>query len=91
MYLTHFGAIDHPARKAAGLRRWIDDYVALCESVNPVDADSELQLLNELRTLIFNRLADAGLSEDELKCILENDIKLNAQGLAIWWRSTLNE
>ena len=91
MFLTHFGAIDYPARKAAGLRRWIDDYVALCESVNPVDADSELQLLNELRAMIFSRLADAGLNEDELKYILENDIKLNAQGLAIWWRSTLNE
>jgi hypothetical protein len=41
-----------------------------------------------MRDMIFDRLADAGLSEDKLKYILEMDIKLNAQGLAIWWRST---
>jgi len=89
MYLTHFGAVDQPAQKATGLRHWIEDYVKLCEAVNPVDADSEQLLLNELRDLIFNRLADAGLCEGDLEYILENDIKLNAQGLAIWWRSTL--
>jgi len=87
MFLTHFGAIDHPVQRSSGLKHWIDDYVALCEAVNPVDADSEQQLLEKMRNMIFDRLADAGLSEDKLRYILEMDIKLNAQGLAIWWRS----
>jgi glyoxylase-like metal-dependent hydrolase (beta-lactamase superfamily II) len=88
MYLTHFGAINHPGQKAKGLKHWIDDYVALCEAVNPVDADSEQQLLQKMCDMIFDRLADTGLSEDKLKYILEMDIELNAQGLAIWWRRT---
>jgi glyoxylase-like metal-dependent hydrolase (beta-lactamase superfamily II) len=91
MYLTHFGAIDHPIEKSSALKQWIDDYVALCEMINPVDADSELRLQNDIRKMIFDRLSDTGLSEDELSFILESDIKLNSQGLAIWWRSTQSD
>jgi len=91
MFLTHFGAIDHPVQRSSGLKHWIDDYVALAESVNPVDADSEQQLLDKMRDMIFERLADAGLGEDTLKDILEMDIELNVRGLAIWWRRTHND
>jgi glyoxylase-like metal-dependent hydrolase (beta-lactamase superfamily II) len=89
MYLTHFGVIDQPAHRSIGLKRWITDYVALCEETNPLDARSEQRLQNKLRDMLFGRLSgDAGLSEDELEYLLENDIKLNSQGLAIWWRTT---
>ncbi len=89
MYLTHFGVIDQPAHRSIGLKRWITDYVALCEETNPLDAHSEQRLQNKLRDMLFGRLSgDTGLSEDELEYLLENDIKLNSQGLAIWWRTT---
>jgi hypothetical protein len=87
MYLTHFGAIDQPANRAMGLKRWISDYVAWCEEINPVDAHSEQQLHDKMRHMIYDRLSDeSGLDRETLGYLLEMDIKLNSQGLAIWWK-----
>ena len=91
MFLTHFGAIDQSVKRSSGLKQWIDDFVTLCEAVKPRDAESEQQLYREMCDMIFDRLADAGLSKDKLKYLLEMDIELNAQGLAIWWRRTHND
>jgi glyoxylase-like metal-dependent hydrolase (beta-lactamase superfamily II) len=90
MFLTHFGAIDKPVERSIHLRQWIDDYLVLCETIAPVDTESEHILEDEMRKMIFDRVSDSGLSEDELRYILDTDIKLNSQGLAIWWRSTQN-
>ncbi len=87
MYLTHFGAIDQPAQKAIGLKRWISDYVAWCEEINPLDEHSEQQLRNKMRQMTYDRLSDESeLDQETLDYLLEMDIKLNSQGLAIWWR-----
>ena len=87
MYLTHFGAIDQPAHKAIGLKRWVSDYVAWCEEINPLDAPSERELQNKMRHMMYHRLSDeSGLDRETLEYLLEMDIKLNSQGLAIWWR-----
>ena len=89
MYLTHYGAIDRPAERSLGLKHWISEYVELCERINPLDAERELQLKHEMHDLIFSKLLDdARLTEDMLAYLLDTDIKLNSQGLAIWWRST---
>jgi glyoxylase-like metal-dependent hydrolase (beta-lactamase superfamily II) len=90
MFLTHFGVIDKPVERSVHLRQWIDDYLILCETINPVDTESEQKLEDELRKMIFDRISDSGLSEGELRNILDTDIKLNSQGLAIWWRSIKN-
>lgn len=90
MFLTHFGAIDKPVERSIHLRQWIDDYLVLCETIAPVDTESEHILEDEMRKMIFDRVSDSGLSEDELRYILDTDIKLNSQGLAIWWRSIQN-
>jgi glyoxylase-like metal-dependent hydrolase (beta-lactamase superfamily II) len=91
MYLTHFGALDNPVARATDLKRWIDDYVSLCESIKPVDDLAEQQLENAMRNMIFAEISDLGLSDTELRRVLDTDIKLNSQGLAIWWRSNLND
>lgn len=89
MYLTHYGAIDKPAERSVGLKQWIYQYVELCERIDPQDAEREQQLESEMRNLIFSKLLeDASLTEDTLAYLLNTDIKLNSQGLAIWWRST---
>ena len=89
MYLTHYGAIDRPAKRSVGLKRWVSEYVELCERINPQDIGREQQLESEMRNLIFSKLSDdASLTEDMLAYLLDTDIKLNSQGLAIWWRST---
>jgi len=89
VYLTHYGAIDRPVERSAGLKQWIYDYVELCERVDPVDAVCEQQLEDEMRSLIFSSLSgEAGLDKDRLAYLLNGDIKLNSQGLSIWWRTT---
>ena len=89
MYLTHYGAIDRPAERSAGLKQWVSDYVNLCEKIGPRDKAGEQHLETEMRKMIFSELSDdAGLDQDQLAYLLNTDIKLNSQGLAIWWRST---
>ena len=89
MYLTHYGAIDRPAERSVGLKQWITEYMKLCRRIDPQNAEREQQLENEMRNLIFSQLSDdASLDQDRLAYLLDTDIKLNSQGLAIWWRST---
>ncbi len=88
MYLTHYGAIDRPAERSVGLKQWISEYVALCERINPVDSEAEQRLEVEMRDMIFSKLSDdVSLDKDNLAYLLNTDIKLNSQGLSIWWRS----
>ena len=88
MYLTHYGAIDRPTERAVGLKQWITDYVELCQRIDPQDADGEQQLETEMRHMIFSKLSDGqNLGPNTLGYLLNTDIKLNSQGLAIWWRS----
>lgn len=92
MYLTHFGAIDKPAERSVGLKYWVAEYLKLCERLDPQSAESERQLEIEMRDMIFSKLLDdPSLSRDELAYLLNSDIKLNSQGLAIWWRSVQND
>lgn len=88
MYLTHYGAIDRPAERSVGLKQWISEYVELCERLEPRDSDAEQKLESEMRKMIFSKLSDDdSLDQDKLAYLLNTDIKLNSQGLAIWWRS----
>ena len=46
------------------------------------------KLESELRKMIFSKLSDDdSLDQDKLAYLLNTDIILNSQGLAIWWRS----
>ena len=88
MYLTHYGEVDEPEQNANSLRQWISEYVKLGERIKPDDAESSMQLETELRELISSKLSAQGLSQANLMPLLENDIKLNAQGIAHWWQAT---
>lgn len=87
MYLTHFGEIGHPQRHSDNFRAWISNYVALGERYEPVDADSTGRLENELRKMVLASLTDEEPDAGLLMPLLENDISLNAQGIAHWWRT----
>ena len=92
MYLTHYGAIDKPAERSVGLKQWILEYVNLCKRVEPCDAEREQLLENEMRKTIFTELrGDTSLDQELLAYLLNTDIKLNCQGLGIWWRSTSHD
>ena len=91
MYLTHFGQIDHPENKIADFKQWISDYLVFCERINPVDKATTHALELALRDMTVEKLGPtAGCSEEDLLALLSTDIKLNAQGLAIWWQARNN-
>lgn len=88
MYLTHFGQIEKPAEKSADLKQWVFDFVDLCEAIKPEDEASTLALEKSLRQLTIDKLGKSvGCSTDELLALLSTDIRLDAQGLAIWWQA----
>lgn len=85
--LTHFGRIDNPTARVNSLKQWIHDIVDACRATNPVDKDSTDRLEQSLRDMALHKLeADAGASIDRVMKVLSGDLRLNAQGLAIWWQ-----
>lgn len=85
LYLTHYGKYENPAAQLENFNRWIDEYIELCEAVHPLNANAEKQLEDDLMLTVLDRLATAD-TRSGLEQILQNDIRLNAQGLAHWWR-----
>ncbi|MCV2361761.1 MBL fold metallo-hydrolase [Paucibacter sp. TC2R-5] len=89
MYLTHFGRIgfeqqDLP-RLAALLLAQVDEMEALGLSLRQAP-DRHEQLKAGLRALYLRRLHQHGcqLPPDQQAALLDMDIELNAQGLAVW-------
>lgn len=87
MYLTHYGELAEPAKHAASLKQWIEQYVALCEQIAPNDTESEQVLEDALRELMLDEFS-AELDRKFVNQLLDVDIKLNVQGIAHWWRTT---
>lgn len=84
LYLTHYGELANPAAQLSSFKRWIDDYVELCTRMMP-QQDDEQALQASLMRLVLDGMP-AGSEQASIETILENDIRLNAQGLAHWWR-----
>jgi glyoxylase-like metal-dependent hydrolase (beta-lactamase superfamily II) len=84
--LTHFGPLTEPARWAPLLQESIEDHVAIAleeEHKHPT-AGREERLLEALRRLLTKRAQHAGLERARTEALLETDMRLNAQGLAVW-------
>lgn len=85
MYLTHYSVVENVPLLAAQLRAGIDRYVALGQSLAKADdrhrklktamADDALQEL---------RARNNPLPEAHVRALLEMDLELNAQGMAVW-------
>lgn len=86
LYLTHFGAFDNPLAQVDSFYRWIDAYVDLCERLRPADEAGERELEAELSALVLDELA-TGAAGERIARSLKMDLRLNAQGLAYWWRA----
>ncbi|MDH3388147.1 MAG: MBL fold metallo-hydrolase [Gammaproteobacteria bacterium] len=87
LYLTHYGEFANPAAQLASFDRWIDEYVEVCGRAQPGDEPAQRELENALAKITLDGLADSD-EPGELARILRMDIRLNAQGLAHWWRSS---
>lgn len=87
LYLTHYGELENPAAQLASFERWIDQYVSLCNRIAPADQHGEQELQHALLQRVLEDLQVAD-ERGEIAKVVENDIRLNAQGLAHWWRQT---
>lgn len=85
MYLTHYGRVGDVARLGASLLEQIDAMVAVGREL--ANATNRQELLKQaLAALYLQRLREHGceLPEPRVLELLEIDVELNAQGLAIW-------
>jgi glyoxylase-like metal-dependent hydrolase (beta-lactamase superfamily II) len=84
MYLTHYGRVGDVPRLAALLLEQVDAMVALARSMRHA-SERHAQLKQGLRALYLQRLAVHGFRDTERATqLLEMDVELNAQGLAVW-------
>ena len=87
LYLTHYGEFVDPAAQVDSFNRWIDAYVGICNSENPAEPQDDERFETALGDMIVNGLgADGG--DSDVARVLKTDIRLNAQGLAYWWRNS---
>ena len=86
MYLTHYGELADPASHGESLKRWIMQFVEICERLSP-DNDTEQQLEIELNRLIKSEL-NREMDDSQINHLLAVDIKLNAQGILHWWKTS---
>ncbi|MDE2155518.1 MAG: MBL fold metallo-hydrolase [Xanthomonadaceae bacterium] len=85
MYLTHFNRVEEIGRLAGDLHEQIDAMVALARAANQ-QPDRHATLVASLTGLYADRAAAHGWpgSRKDLLDLLDGDIELNAQGLAVW-------
>lgn len=86
MYLTHFGRVTDVARLAADLHRLIDAQVAVAQAARGEGAERHAEILMGLRQIVHDESERQGwtLDSEQLSALLETDLELNAQGLAVW-------
>jgi len=85
--LTHFGPLDDPARWAPWLRQSIEVHVAIAlQEEQQQQEGREERLLEALRSLLVAQAMahNPELDRSMVEKLLEVDLALNAQGLAIW-------
>lgn len=84
LYLTHFNMLPDPANHVASFHRWIDRYVELTEQVAPSEDSDVATLIDGMESLYIEHF---GFSEQQVKTKLAMDIRLNCQGLAVWYQN----
>jgi glyoxylase-like metal-dependent hydrolase (beta-lactamase superfamily II) len=84
-FITHFGAVAEVAAQADMVLRQSDAMAALARRLAG-GADFDARLRDGLREIYLAeaRASKVGLAEAEILELLEADVELNAQGLAIW-------
>jgi glyoxylase-like metal-dependent hydrolase (beta-lactamase superfamily II) len=88
MYLTHYGVVENPQGLGERLLGMVDDYVALALAAREAGGveDQEHRLVSAMRGYLFGKARAHGCpqGDEELERLLGMDLRLNAQGLAVW-------
>jgi len=84
-FLTHFGRIRHLEDHAAQMHELIDAFVGIARKAS-AQPERHASMVEALRALLAQKLATHGctLPAAAIASLLQTDIELNAQGLAIW-------
>jgi glyoxylase-like metal-dependent hydrolase (beta-lactamase superfamily II) len=85
MYLTHYSRVAEVPRLAALLKGQLDQMVALAEQVRE-SPDRHEALKRGMLDIFTDRLVAHGtaLSREQIAELLQLDLELNAQGIAVW-------
>ena len=86
MYLTHYGELIDPSSHGDSLKRWVVQFVEVCERISP-DDDSGSKLEQELMRLVKTEL-NQEIQDSQIEQLITFDIRLCAQGLLHWWNSS---
>lgn len=85
MFLTHYSVIEDVTALAAKLRAGIDRYVAIGKSLAKADhRHAKLKAAMADDALTELRARHNPLTEAQVLSLLEMDLELNAQGMAVW-------
>ncbi len=88
IYLTHYGELVEPRMQVDSFNQWIDQHIDLSMQFDIDSPDYETDLDAALTQLVLQTLSND--DDATLQRIMQNDINLNAQGLAVWRRRTAN-
>lgn len=89
MFLTHFSMVENVTALADMLRRGLDAYVAIAESLaGEPEREKKLTAALMLHTLAELRTHRCPLPEPTLRGLLTMDMELNARGLDRWLENT---
>lgn len=85
-FLTHYGRVGHLARHADEMHDLINAHVTLALKLRAYGPGRSAALAEELGSLLLNRILDHGckLPEEEIRNLLDLDVRLNVQGLENW-------
>jgi glyoxylase-like metal-dependent hydrolase (beta-lactamase superfamily II) len=83
MYLTHFNMLPDPASLVDHYHRMIDKYVDITTAIKPDSDERTLLLMQAISDLYAEEYE---LDSETLSGKLAMDVKLNCQGLAIWYQ-----
>jgi glyoxylase-like metal-dependent hydrolase (beta-lactamase superfamily II) len=85
-FLTHYGRVGHLARHADEMHDLIDAHVTLALKLRDYGSGRLAALAEELGVLLLGRIIDHGckLPQEEIRTLLDLDVRLNAQGLENW-------
>jgi glyoxylase-like metal-dependent hydrolase (beta-lactamase superfamily II) len=85
MYLTHYGRVGEVQRLADGFLQLLQRMVEIGQALRAADR-RHARLREALRAMYLQSLREHGctLADDSCAALLEVDIELNAQGMAVW-------
>ena len=86
MFLTHYSRVVHTRRLASDLHRLIDLHAALGERFKDAGPERGRLLEEGVRDLLLGHVAAHGvaLSRERILEVIDMDVELNAQGIAVW-------